>query len=136
MGIDRLYYYVAGIAIASLLCVSHIKLEWPEQGWHPTSSMGNNWRKARERAERKAEAAAKEEAARPVRRDGRRSERSRARDPRRRQSRTRGRRAERDYELEYRGRSASSERESPVRATGYRVRPVYAGHITGGHFSH
>jgi hypothetical protein len=74
MGIDRLYYFVVGIAITSLLCVSHIRLQWPEEGWHPTSSMGNHWQAKQSEAKRK-----EGENARKVRP----RERTRARDPRR-----------------------------------------------------
>lgn len=56
MAIDRLYYYAAGILCASYLCVSHIELKYPNEGFHPFSSMGNIWKlQKKQKAEAEAE---------------------------------------------------------------------------------
>jgi len=75
MGIDRLYYYAAAFFLCSLLCNSHIKINWPEQGFHPHSGMGNVFAK-KDKPEPEAPR-------KPSRHGERKRERSRARDPRR-----------------------------------------------------
>jgi len=74
MTVGRLYYYTAAIFLCALMYVSHIKLEWPEKGYKPHSSMGNVWMQGKEK---KGDGARRSE-----RREQR--ERSRSRNPRRR----------------------------------------------------
>jgi len=75
MGLGSLYYYAVGVFLCAYLCNSHIKLNWPEDGYHPHSGMGNVWAPKDK---------PKPEGPRKRSKDGeRRRERSRARDPRR-----------------------------------------------------
>lgn len=109
MGLSRLYFYVAAIALTSFLCASHIKLEWPEKGWHPHSSMGNVWRKEKAHNAKQQQ---KREGPRPSHRE--RQSRDRAKDPRRHARREWN---ERDSDGSDRERRASGTRPSRSSAT-------------------
>ena len=83
MTIGRRYYYAAAIFIASLLCVSHITLDYPTHGYKPTSSMGNTWLNKNKRGKKAKDD--KPEPARKARENDRadREKRTRARVPHR-----------------------------------------------------